>query len=85
ILPAQPYRDGIAQCPTGAPNEVWSYGEEVCDVLTGCLALREKHELKIYFAVFKHDSLIYNSGLFKVWPFISCKKCVIYAALQSQY
>ncbi len=36
ILPAQPYRDGIAQCPTGAPNEVWSYGEEVCDVLTGC-------------------------------------------------
>ncbi|HGB5500471.1 TPA: hypothetical protein ACIVP6_003940, partial [Salmonella enterica subsp. enterica serovar Wangata] len=39
----------------------------------------------IYFAVFKHDSLIYNSGLFKVWPFISSKKCVIYAALQSQY
>lgn len=41
ILPAQPYRDGIAQCPTGAPNEVWSYGEEVCEVLTGCPALRE--------------------------------------------
>lgn len=31
------------------------------------------------------DSLIHLSGLLKVWPFISCKKCVIYAALQSQY
>lgn len=42
ILPEHPYRDGIAQCPTGAANEVWSYGEEVCEVLTGCLTLREK-------------------------------------------
>lgn len=41
ILPAQPYRDGIAQCPTGAPNEIWSYGEEVCEVLAGYLQLRE--------------------------------------------
>ncbi|CBG86798.1 glycoside hydrolase family 31 protein [Citrobacter rodentium] len=41
ILPEQPYREGIAQCPTGAPNEIWSYGEEVCEVLTGCLQLRE--------------------------------------------
>lgn len=42
ILPDQPYRDGIAQCPTGAANEVWSFGEEVCEVLTSCLTLREQ-------------------------------------------
>lgn len=42
ILPEQPYRDGIAQCPTGAPNEVWSYGGEVEEILIGCLQLRER-------------------------------------------
>ncbi len=41
VLPEQPYRDGIAQCPTGAPNEVWSYGEETGEILTSCLQLRE--------------------------------------------
>ncbi|MBP2153838.1 tRNA-dihydrouridine synthase B [Erwinia rhapontici] len=29
--------------------------------------------------------MIRNSGLFKVWPFIFLKKCVIYAALRTHY
>jgi alpha-D-xyloside xylohydrolase len=27
---------------TGAPNEVWSYGEEACEILTAFLHLRER-------------------------------------------
>lgn len=63
ILPAQPYRDGIAQCPTGAPNEVWSYGEEVCDVLTGCLALREK--LKPYIKALMEETHKHNTPVMR--------------------
>lgn len=63
ILPAQPYRDGIAQCPTGAPNEVWSYGEEVCEVLTGCLALREK--LKPYIKALMEETHKHNTPVMR--------------------
>jgi alpha-D-xyloside xylohydrolase len=36
------YRDGIAQCDTGAPNEIWSFGEDNYAIMKGCLDLRER-------------------------------------------
>jgi alpha-D-xyloside xylohydrolase len=33
--------DGRTNCPTGADNEVWSYGEEVYAILAGYIHLRE--------------------------------------------
>lgn len=33
--------DGTPSCPTGADNEVWSFGDEAYDILTGYLRLRE--------------------------------------------
>jgi alpha-D-xyloside xylohydrolase len=43
-LPVTPitHADGRPNCPTGADNEVWSYGEEVYDILTSYLHLRER-------------------------------------------
>lgn len=32
----------LSQEMTGGPNEVWSYGEEACEILTGILRLRER-------------------------------------------
>ena len=40
--PAETYRDGIAQCMTGAPNEIWSYGEDNYAIMKSCLDLRER-------------------------------------------
>ncbi|WP_413535366.1 TIM-barrel domain-containing protein [Rahnella inusitata] len=42
IQPSEPWRDGIAQCNSGAPNEVWSYGEENYELMKNGLFLREK-------------------------------------------
>ncbi len=36
------YRDGVKQFSYGLPNEVWSYGEKVYDVLTKFIAIREQ-------------------------------------------
>ena len=45
-LPMQPlepeYRDGVPQCPSGADNEVWSFGGDVYEILKKYLALRER-------------------------------------------
>ncbi len=40
--PAETYRDGIAQCDSGAPNEVWSYGEANYAIMKSNLELRER-------------------------------------------
>lgn len=40
--PAEPFRDGVAQCDTGAGNELWSFGEPVFAVLRCYAALRER-------------------------------------------
>jgi len=43
-LPVTPITraDGTPNCPTGADNEVWSYGEEVYEILASYLHLRER-------------------------------------------
>jgi alpha-D-xyloside xylohydrolase len=40
--PAEPFRDGVAQCDTGAGNELWSFGEPVFAILRRYAALRER-------------------------------------------
>ncbi|WP_343525540.1 glycoside hydrolase family 31 protein [Sphingomonas sp.] len=40
--PAEPFRDGVAQCDTGAGNELWSFGEDVFAILRRLAALRER-------------------------------------------
>lgn len=40
--PEIPYRDGIAQCNTGAGNELWSFGESTFAILSRYAALRER-------------------------------------------
>ncbi|MBD8548591.1 glycoside hydrolase family 31 protein [Sphingomonas sp. CFBP 8760] len=40
--PAEPFRDGVAQCDTGAGNELWSFGEAVFAILRDYAALRER-------------------------------------------
>lgn len=40
--PAEPFRDGVAQCDTGAGNELWSFGEQVFEILSYYAALRER-------------------------------------------
>ena len=67
VLPEQPYRDGIAQCPTGAPNEVWSYGEETGEILTSCLQLREK--LKPYISKIMAETHEKNSPVMRTMFF----------------
>ncbi len=67
VLPEQPYRDGIAQCPTGAPNEVWSYGEETGEILTSCLQLREK--LKPYISKIMAETHEKNSPIMRTMFF----------------
>lgn len=42
IQPEEPWRNGIAQCNSGSPNEVWSYGEENYALMKDCLLLRER-------------------------------------------
>jgi alpha-D-xyloside xylohydrolase len=43
-LPVTPitHADGRPNCPTGADNEVWSFGEEVYEILSSYLQLRER-------------------------------------------
>lgn len=40
--PAVPFRDGVAQCDTGAGNELWSFGDDVYAILRRYAALRER-------------------------------------------
>ena len=40
--PTEPFRDGVAQCDTGAGNELWSFGEPVFAILGRYAALRER-------------------------------------------
>lgn len=40
--PAVAFRDGVAQCDTGAGNELWSFGDEVYAVLRRYTDLRER-------------------------------------------
>lgn len=40
--PEIPYRDGIAQCNTGAGNELWSFGESTFAILSRYATLRER-------------------------------------------
>ncbi|MGD8164914.1 glycoside hydrolase family 31 protein [Pantoea sp. FN0307] len=42
IQPQEAWRNGIAQCNSGSPNEVWSYGEENYALMKECLLLRER-------------------------------------------
>ncbi|HBU8525049.1 glycoside hydrolase family 31 protein [Klebsiella aerogenes] len=44
--PEIPFRDGIPQCNTGAGNELWSFGEKTCEILTHFSQLRQ--QLKPY-------------------------------------
>lgn len=41
IQPAERYRDGIPQCDSGSPNELWSYGEENFAIMQRWLTIRE--------------------------------------------
>lgn len=78
VLPEQPYRDGIAQCPTGAPNEVWSYGEETGEILTSCLQLREK--LKSYISKIMAETHEKNSPIMRTmfFEFLTGQKAGIF-------
>ncbi|PKR88272.1 family 31 glucosidase [Pleomorphomonas diazotrophica] len=40
--PAVPFRDGVAQCDSGAGNELWSFGEDVYAILSAYADLRER-------------------------------------------
>jgi alpha-D-xyloside xylohydrolase len=40
--PAESFRDGVAQCDTGAGNELWSFGDDVFAILRCYAALRER-------------------------------------------
>ncbi|SDA20171.1 TIM-barrel domain-containing protein [Sphingomonas sp. NFR15] len=40
--PAEPFRDGVAQCDTGAGNELWSFGEPVYAILRRYADVRER-------------------------------------------
>lgn len=40
--PAEPFRNGVARFGSGAGNEVWSFGEEVYEILKRYLAMRER-------------------------------------------
>jgi alpha-D-xyloside xylohydrolase len=40
--PTEPFRDGVAQCDTGAGNELWSFGDEVFVILRRFARLRER-------------------------------------------
>lgn len=40
--PAVPFRDGVAQCDTGAGNELWSFGDDVYAILRRYADLRER-------------------------------------------
>ena len=40
--PAEPFRDGVAQCDTGAGNELWSFGDDVYAILRRFARLRER-------------------------------------------
>lgn len=42
IQPPDAWRDGIAQCNSGSPNEVWSYGEDNYQIMRHWLLVREK-------------------------------------------
>jgi alpha-D-xyloside xylohydrolase len=42
IKPADAWREGIAQCDSGSPNEVWSYGEANFRIMRHWLLVREK-------------------------------------------
>ena len=39
--PAEEYRDGVRQFGSGAPNEVWSFGLKMQEMLSGFIRLRE--------------------------------------------
>jgi alpha-D-xyloside xylohydrolase len=40
--PAEPFRDGVAQCDTGAGNELWSFGDDIYAILRRYADLRER-------------------------------------------
>jgi alpha-D-xyloside xylohydrolase len=42
IQPPESYRNGIPQCNSGSPNELWSYGEENYAIMQHWLSVREK-------------------------------------------
>ncbi len=56
--PAEAYRNGIAQCDSGAPNEIWSYGEDNYTIMKGCLETRER--LRPY--VMRQMQITHESG-----------------------
>ena len=41
VQPAESYRNGIPQCDSGSPNELWSYGEENFAIMQRWLGVRE--------------------------------------------
>jgi len=41
VQPAESYRNGIPQCDSGSPNELWSYGEENYAIMQHWLGVRE--------------------------------------------
>ena len=71
-LPAEPVQaaDGSRRLPSGGPNELWSFGEEVYDILAGFVHLRE--ELRPYtrdlMAVAHTDGQPVMRGLFHEFP-----------------
>jgi len=71
-LPAEPVQaaDGSRRLPSGGPNELWSFGEEVYDILAGLVHLRE--ELRPYtrdlMAVAHTDGQPVMRGLFHEFP-----------------
>jgi alpha-D-xyloside xylohydrolase len=42
IQPPEAWRDGIPQCNSGSPNEIWSYGEDNYRIMKHWLLVREK-------------------------------------------
>jgi alpha-D-xyloside xylohydrolase len=42
IKPSDMWRDGIPQCDSGSPNEIWSYGEQNFQIMRHWLLVRER-------------------------------------------
>lgn len=63
IQPDHAWRDGIAQCNSGSPNEVWSYGEQNYQLMKQGLFLREK--LRPYIGQLMEESHLHGDPVMR--------------------